>query len=84
MQTSPEHKTNEGEPGPDDLLTIPQIARLYGVKAGSVRLWKLQPAETVILGTGRKLKLYRRSDVESYANSERRQNRLKAQKIRPA
>lgn len=55
---------------------------MYGVKTGSVRLWKMQPAETIILGTGRKLKLYRRADVEAYANSERRQNRLNAQKLR--
>ncbi len=84
MEEQPNIKRGSGEPGPDDLLTIPQIARMYGIKAGSVRLWKIEPAETVILGAGRRLKLYRRADVEAYANSERRQNRLKAQKFRRA
>ena len=82
MEGTSDFKGEAKVPSPDDLLSIPQIARLYGVKAGSVRLWKMQPTETIILGAGRKLKLYRRADVEAYANSERRQNRLKAQKVR--
>jgi len=44
----------------------------------------MKPAKVVPFGEGRQFKLFRRADVEAYANSARRQNRLKAQKVRPA
>lgn len=58
------------------LMSIPQIAELYGVNVASVRQWKLTPAVVVPLGKGRTLKLFWRADVEAYANSTRRLNRL--------
>lgn len=83
MQDEPTFKGGEPEPSPDDLLTIPQIARMYGIKEGSARLWKLKPAAIIPYGPKAKIKLFRRADVEAYANSERRQNRLRGQKLRP-
>ena len=70
------------EASPDDLLSIPQIAKLYGVNPAAVRAWRMKPAKVVPFGEGREFKLFRRSDVEAYATSERRMNRVKAQKIR--
>lgn len=63
------------EPSPDDLLTVPEIAKLYGIGRGAVRQWKLKPHTIIPMGN-RHLRLYRRADVEAYANSERRLNRL--------
>lgn len=81
MQDEPAFKGSEPEPSPDDLLSIPQIARMYGVKPAAVRAWRMTPAKVVPYGEGRQFKLFRRADVEAYANSERRQNRLKSQKV---
>lgn len=85
MGDSPESKGSAGpgaEPGPDDLLSIPQIARMYGLNPAAVRQWRMKPAKVVPFGDGRQFKLFRRADVEAYANSTRRQNRLRAQKLR--
>ena len=75
MQDEPTFKGEESEPGPDDLLTVPEIAKIYGIGRSAVRQWKLKPAKLVPMGS-RTLRLYRRADVEAYANSDRRQNRL--------
>lgn len=75
MDDSALRKGHNGEPHPDDLLTIPEIARLYGIGRSAVRQWKLKPAKLVPMGS-RTLRLYRRADVEAYATSERRLNRL--------
>ena len=40
------------------------------------RQWRLKPAAILPFGTKGKLKLYRRADVEAYANSARRLARL--------
>lgn len=76
MDDSTLRKGHNGEPHPDDLLTIPEIAKLYGVGREAVRQWRLKPAAVLPFGTRGKLKLYRRADVEVYANSARRLNRL--------
>lgn len=72
------------EPSPDELLSIPEIARMYGLDPATVRAWRLVPAKVVPYGTRGQFKLFRRADVEAYANSERRQNRLRGQKLRPS
>lgn len=76
MDDSTLRKGHNGEPHPDDLLTIPEIAKLYGVGREAVRQWRLKPAAILPFGTKGKLKLYRRADVEAYANSARRLARL--------
>jgi hypothetical protein len=78
------HDGEASEPSPDDLLSIPQIARMYGINPASVRAWRLTPAKVIPFGSNGKFKLFRRADVEAYANSERRKNRVKAQKVRRA
>lgn len=75
MKKPDDFKGGAQEPSPDDLLTVPEIAKLYGIGRSAVRQWKLEP-HTIILMGNRHLRLYRRSDVEAYANSERRLNRL--------
>lgn len=75
MQDEPTSKGCERGPGPDDLLTVPEIAKIYGIGRSAVRQWKLKPTKLVPMGS-RTLRLYRRADVEAYANSERRRNRL--------
>lgn len=84
MQDERDDKGEAAEPSPDDLLSIPQIARMYGINPASVRAWRLTPAKVIPLGSSGKFKLFRRADVEAYANSTRRMNRLKAQKVRRA
>lgn len=75
-----EPEPGDAPPSPDDLLSIPQIAQMYGVNPAAVRQWRMAPAKVVPFGSNGVFKLFRRADVEAYANSERRQNRLKAQK----
>lgn len=62
----------------DDYLTIPQIAKMYGVQPQTVRHWKLTPAFSIPFGRGR-MNLYRRADVVAYANRQSRLNRRAAQ-----
>jgi hypothetical protein len=75
MEKTNDFKGGVPEPSPDDLLTIPEIAKLYGIGRSAVRQWKLEPHTIIPMGN-RHLRLYRRADVEAYANSERRLNRL--------
>lgn len=75
MDDSALRKGHNGEPHPDDLLTVGEVAAMYGITRAAVQQWKLRPAKLVPWGRG-KLRLYRRADVEAYASSARRLNRL--------
>lgn len=76
MKKPDDFKGGAQEPSPDDLLTTGQIARMYGITYAAVRQWRLEPFDVVIIGENRTVRRYRRTDVEAYASSARRQNRL--------
>ena len=78
MQDEPTFKGEASEPGPDDLLTTQDIMAQYEISRSAVRQWRLKPAQEIRYGEkqNRTLRLYRRADVEAYAASQRRVNRL--------
>lgn len=58
----------------EEYLSTPMIAKLYGLKPGTVRNWKIKPAFTLPWG-GKVIRFFLRADVEAYANSPSRLNR---------
>ena len=63
-------------PSPDDLLLVADIMAMYGISRSAVRQWRLKPFDRVRIGSSRYVLRYRRADVEAYAGSTRRLNRL--------
>lgn len=61
-------KANNGDPIPEGLLTVMEIARLYGISHQAVRRWKLKPAFRVPWGR-RWQPLYLAADVEAYVST---------------
>lgn len=63
-------------PSPDDLLSTQDIMEIYGISRSAVRQWRLAPAKEVPFGKDRVIRFYWRHEVEAYAQSQRRLNRL--------